>query len=145
MRYYLEGREIELEPSGVEVIAGVDRAYVRTGEGLFSGVAVRVGDRIEVSYRGKTYSLRTTKPRASSAAGSGNEARAPMPGLLVEVLVKPGDSVSLGQRVAVVESMKTHQPVLAPRAGVVKMASDQTGSQVQQGEVLVQLEPEEAS
>jgi 3-methylcrotonyl-CoA carboxylase alpha subunit len=56
--------------------------------------------------------------------------------LLVEVRVTEGQSVQEGDVVAVLESMKMHLELRAPRTGVVRDLSAVTGQEVVQGEVL---------
>ncbi len=58
--------------------------------------------------------------------------RAPGPAIVVAVIVKPGDRVSAGDRLAVLESMKMEMAVIAPFSGVVRqvlvMANAQVGA-----------------
>ena len=44
----------------------------------------------------------------------------PMPGLLVDVVVKPGQTVQAGERLAVIEAMKMENILIAQREAVVK-------------------------
>jgi biotin carboxyl carrier protein len=74
---------------------------------------------------------------AGSAHVSGDVAvRAPMPGLVVNVLVQPGDEVRRGQTVAVLEAMKMENDLQAPRPGIVKEVRVAGGQTVKQDEVL---------
>ncbi|KAJ2917817.1 hypothetical protein MD484_g2588, partial [Candolleomyces efflorescens] len=68
--------------------------------------------------------------------------RAPMPSLVVEVRVKPGDRVEKGQAVVVLESMKTETVLRADAAGVVKSVGCKNGEMVEEGRELVDIEPE---
>jgi propionyl-CoA carboxylase alpha chain len=52
---------------------------------------------------------------------------APMPGLLTQLLVEPGDRVEAGQPLAVVEAMKMENILRAERAGTVKAANFAAG------------------
>lgn len=61
----------------------------------------------------------------------------PMPGRLVRVLVAPGDTVQVGQGLAVVEAMKMENEVASPAAGVVSEVRAAAGSSVEAGGVLV--------
>jgi biotin carboxyl carrier protein len=82
----------------------------------------------------------------SSRAGAqpaGSEVRAPLPGLLVEVSVAPGQSVGAGQVVAVLESMKMNLELRSPAAGVVADLSRSAGEEVSQGTVLMRIAWEE--
>src|SRR5262249_24413781 len=56
----------------------------------------------------------------TSTGGGGEPITAPMPGLLVQYRVRPGDVVQPGQSVAVVEAMKMHNELTARRGGVVR-------------------------
>lgn len=68
-----------------------------------------------------------------------------MPGQIVDVLVKEGDAVHKGQKILVLEAMKTQQPFTAPFDGTVDKINVQKGKQVGDGEVLAILKPNEAS
>lgn len=71
-------------------------------------------------------------------------ALAPMSGVVKEVLVSPGDVVSKGQRVVVMEAMKMDVYVNAPTAGTVESVSVTVGAAVESGEVLAKIEGEGA-
>ncbi|MBY0370168.1 acetyl-CoA carboxylase biotin carboxyl carrier protein subunit [bacterium] len=63
-----------------------------------------------------------------------------MAGTVLEVKVKPGDKVSAGQEVAVVESMKMEVPLTASEGGVVKSVTKAVGDFLNEGETLVELQ-----
>jgi propionyl-CoA carboxylase alpha chain len=71
---------------------------------------------------------------------------APMPGTVVAVRVGPGEHVTGGQPLLVLEAMKMQHTVRAPSDGVVTRLDVQAGVQVAAGQVLavVQEEVEEA-
>jgi len=71
-------------------------------------------------------------------------ALAPMAGVVKEVLVAPGDKVTEGQRVLVMEAMKMDVYVNAPAAGTVKTVSVTVGVAVDGGNVLLSIEGEGA-
>ena len=64
---------------------------------------------------------------------------APMPGLIVEVLAKPGDMVESGQIVMVEESMKMQMQLRAPASGRVEKIPVKPGAQVDKGALLVKI------
>ena len=66
--------------------------------------------------------------------------RAPMPSLVVEVRVSPGQRVDKGQAVVVLESMKTETVLRAEVAGVVKAVGCAKGEMVEEGRELVDIE-----
>ena len=83
---------------------------------------------------------------AASPPGSGAPAvdddilRSPMPGRVMSVLVRPGEAVSAGDEVCVVEAMKMEQSIRAHRAGVVKTVFVQPLDSVNANDPLVELE-----
>src|SRR5262245_13273881 len=62
---------------------------------------------------------------------------APMPGRIVKVLVKPGDSVAAHQGLVVVEAMKMENELRAPRSGTVASVRVTEGMSVEANAVLV--------
>jgi propionyl-CoA carboxylase alpha chain len=65
---------------------------------------------------------------------------APMPGTVLAVHVHPGDQVSAGQLLMIVEAMKMEHRITAPHPGVVGEIHAQRGDQVAAGDVLVVIE-----
>jgi 3-methylcrotonyl-CoA carboxylase alpha subunit len=68
--------------------------------------------------------------------------KAPMPSLVVNVPVKPGDKVNKGDAVVILESMKTEMILRAPMAGVVKSVGCKKGEMVNEGKELVSIDEE---
>jgi biotin carboxyl carrier protein len=76
---------------------------------------------------------------SSSEQGSSGPRRivAPMPGRVVKVLVKPGDTVDARQGLVVVEAMKMENELRAPGAGTVTEVKVAEGASVEANAVLV--------
>ncbi|XP_053563787.1 propionyl-CoA carboxylase alpha chain, mitochondrial [Bombina bombina] len=66
--------------------------------------------------------------------------RSPMPGTVVAVSVKPGDMVSEGQEICVIEAMKMQNSMTAAKTAKVKSVHCKAGETVGEGDLLVQLE-----
>ena len=64
----------------------------------------------------------------------------PMPGLLVDVAVKPGQKVLAGERVAVIEAMKMENVLFALQDGVVKSVVAKQGESLTVDQVIVEFE-----
>jgi biotin carboxyl carrier protein len=75
--------------------------------------------------------------------GSG-EVNAPMPGLIVDVLVKVGDVVQEGDTLVILESMKMQNELKAPRPGKVQTVQCKPGSTVDKGSLLLIIAADES-
>ena len=69
----------------------------------------------------------------------------PMPGLLVQVAVKPGQAVRAGERLAVIEAMKMENIVVAAHDGVVAKIVATPGESVAVDEVILEFAEAEAA
>ena len=137
VKRFVNGEEAELSSDGVEVLRLADRLIVRKDGLARSSVAVRSGDAILVSYNGRQYRVEKKPPRSAVTGGAGSgELRAPMPGAIVDVLVAAGDSVRKGDKILVLEAMKTQQPFVAPFDGILKRLEVAKGDQVGDGQLL---------
>jgi biotin carboxyl carrier protein len=65
----------------------------------------------------------------------------PMPGLIVDIMVKIGDRVKRGETLLIQEAMKMQMKLRAPAEGIVTAISTSPGSQVEKGVLLVSLDP----
>jgi biotin carboxyl carrier protein len=81
-------------------------------------------------------------PSVSAARAGTGPVRvvAPMPGRVVRVLVQPGDEVSAGQGLVVMEAMKMENELRAPRAGRVAEVRARERQAVEAGALLVVLD-----
>jgi len=79
---------------------------------------------------------RTSPP--SVAAGSG-EVVAPLPGLILKILVKEGDSVNEGQPVAVMEAMKMENEIESPVSGKVSGILASEGENVLENAIIMKV------
>ena len=71
---------------------------------------------------------------------TGKVVEAPMPGNIFKILVKPGDVVSKGQNVLVLEAMKMENNITSDYAGKVKRILTQEGKSVTAGAKLIEIE-----
>lgn len=80
-----------------------------------------------------------TLPKATPlAAGSGGkELSAPLPGVIVAILVKPGDNVVRGQELLTLEAMKMKNAIKSQRDGTIASVNVNVGDQVAHGQSLV--------
>ena len=81
-----------------------------------------------------------TKPAAPAAAASGLKVTCPLPGTVISLNVKEGDTVAAGQTLLVLEAMKMENNIDAERGGVVKQVLVSAGATVMEGDVLLVIE-----
>jgi pyruvate carboxylase subunit B len=100
----------------------------------------RGGDRLEV----EVLDERTHHIRSLTGTGDRRKPldvlKAPMPGLVVRVPIKPGDAVAAGTGLVVLEAMKMENELKAPAAAVVKAVRVTPGEAVEKGQVLLEFE-----
>jgi len=82
---------------------------------------------------------RTTAGTPGVHGGAGDVLAAPMPGVILEVLVRPGAVLRRGDPVLVLEAMKMRNTIRAPRAAVVVSVEVEAGQPVGPGDPLVRL------
>ena len=85
--------------------------------------------------------VKETKPAATATVSSGSgkaaEVRAPLPGVILQVLVRPGDDVNAGQTLCTLETMKMENAIKADGGGKVTVVNITPGQSVLQDEVLI--------
>ncbi|GAA4725919.1 biotin carboxylase N-terminal domain-containing protein [Nocardioides endophyticus] len=122
-------------PEHVDLV--VDRVRRRFG-------VLRAGGSTYLTWAGGTVDL-TDVPRfpdVDSALEAGSLV-APMPGTVVRINVKPGDRVTAGETVLVIEAMKMEHAIKATVDAVVASVPVSTGGAVDTGAVLIVLEEDE--
>jgi biotin carboxyl carrier protein len=87
----------------------------------------------------RTRHIRSLTGGADRQRGAGT-LRAPMPGLVVRVLVEPGQMVARGGGLVVLEAMKMENELKAAVDGTVRTVRVGTGEPVEKGQVLVEFE-----
>lgn len=77
---------------------------------------------------------------APKSAGNGSvKVNAPMPGKIVAIKAKAGDSVKKGQVIIVLEAMKMENDIVAPEDGTIASIDTAVGSAVEAGETIATL------
>jgi oxaloacetate decarboxylase alpha subunit len=78
-------------------------------------------------------------PSATVAATGGEPVTAPLAGTVVKMLVQPGQQVSEGESIVILEAMKMETSVSAPKAGQIVEIRAKSGDSVTVGDVLLTL------
>ena len=131
----------EIVDNGIRVTVG-DRVYAMTGDWTFGGILAtgvcnghsftaqieRHGLWLRVSHNGLAIDVQVMRARAAellrvmpfkAPADMSKFLLSPMPGLLVDIVVKPGQVVQAGERLAVIEAMKMENILTAAQDGQV--------------------------
>jgi Biotin carboxyl carrier protein len=72
--------------------------------------------------------------KSSSKTGT---IKSPLPGTILEIFVKEGDKVSVGQKILMLEAMKMENNIESDKAGTVTEIKISKGSAVMEGDVLI--------
>ncbi|HET7664117.1 MAG TPA: biotin/lipoyl-containing protein, partial [Rhodanobacteraceae bacterium] len=139
-RYRLHHENFDVEVDGARIEGG-------WLEARFDGVAMRLhvfahGKHVDVhDPLGRRCRLERAPAHAwdASEGAGGNQVIAPMPGRIVLVKAKAGDSVEEGQDLVIMESMKMELALKAPRAGSIETVSASEGDFVEADSVLVRF------
>ena len=122
-----------------EVAAGTYR--LREGDRHQTFHCVTDGGDVLFFWNGVAYRLEKddeARPTAQRHVSGGLET--PMPGKVIKVSVSPGQRVTKGQEILVVEAMKMENAIRAPRDGTVRSVTARVGEMVAPGVVLAELE-----
>ncbi len=108
---------------------------------LDEGTVVLVnGQPFRVEVRGDQLPEAQAPQKSPAAPGGERAVTAPMPGKVMKLLVKPGESVKAGAGVLVIEAMKMENELKAPVTGIIAEIRTAEGKTVNGGEVLVVIQ-----
>ncbi len=132
----------------INLKTGADGRAWLTLDGVHHEVVIATrGDDVFVHFDGEAYQLRYEHPlKRLAEAGQGSaedKVLAPMPGSIVSVQIKAGDTVSKGQTLLVMESMKMETTITAPRDGVIEAVSYDKGQTFDRDALLLSLVAQE--
>ena len=136
--------EIEAPACGViEEILVKEKAPVHEGDSLvkikFDAVEEAPAPKAKAPTRHSQPAKAAPMPTSAPAPAGLNSITAPIPGTIIDILVKAGDKINTEQAVIILEAMKMESEVTADFAGTVKKVLVTKGQAVQEGEELIQL------
>jgi acetyl/propionyl-CoA carboxylase alpha subunit len=134
-------RRVELErvgDSGLYLLMVNDRPIELYLERRRGGAIVTIGRNAFNFDVGRWRASSGTRTKAAGAVGMAR-VTAPMTGSIVEVRCEPGATVSDGQVLLVIESMKMNNELRSPTDGVVESVPVKPGQRVKAGDLLVAL------
>ncbi|HTS53190.1 MAG TPA: acetyl/propionyl/methylcrotonyl-CoA carboxylase subunit alpha [Burkholderiales bacterium] len=139
---------LELELPGARLVARAERLpdgglVAELGGERVRATVVRKGSELTVFAGGLTHRLQVREFEAVQDEEAGGRLTAPMPGSVIEVLVKEGESVERGRALMIIEAMKMEHTIVAPVAGRVAQVRFAPGEQVKEGDQLIAFEAEQ--
>lgn len=114
----------------------------KQGNGMENYTVVVDGKKYNVTIaEGNDANIQVTESAAAAPVCAGNEVHvhAPLPGSIFKVLVKPGDKVTDGQTIMILEAMKMETEIVSPANGVVASVEVAVGDAVENAQVLVTI------
>ncbi|HEY6135928.1 MAG TPA: biotin carboxylase N-terminal domain-containing protein [Rubrivivax sp.] len=135
-------RTLRAPPSGVSVHSWQDGALRYTRDGVQRHAhCIDDGDALHLAIDGAVFVFKEPSPFPQrDSAADASCARAQVAGVVVQLLVAPGDTVAAGQPLVCVEAMKMEMWLNAAAAGTVRAVHTQAKASVASGQVLVELE-----
>jgi biotin carboxyl carrier protein len=104
---------------------------------------------VTILYNNQKYSAKITEPMDKLLKSMGlenalapkiSEVKAPMPGLVLDVLVSPGQTVVAGEKILILEAMKMENAIKSPADGTVASVHVTKGQAVDKNFVLIRFE-----
>jgi biotin carboxyl carrier protein len=83
---------------------------------------------------------RDSKIKKTITKTAGHDVKCPLPGNIMQVFVKEGDVVKLGDKLVMYEAMKMENTITAEKDGMIKNLKVHPGDSVLQGDLLMEIE-----
>lgn len=137
-----EGTKVRAGAHEIEIVAMNPReAEIRVEGRLYAVPFVLEGTQISFAFDGEIYVADVSDKGARSRARHRDHSMsAPMPGVVLKILVQPGAAVEKNAPLLILEAMKMEHQIHAPYGGTVKAVNCKEGELVQPGVELVELE-----
>ncbi len=133
--------EVDPREQGIEIVAvRADEMDLRVNGHLHVVPYAVQGSTISFSFDGEIYFADVAEKGVRAKARHRDASMsAPMPGLVLKILVRPGDVVAKGAALLILEAMKMEHQIVAPRDGEIAAVNCREGELVQSGVELVAL------
>lgn len=98
------------------------------------------GSTVHFAFDGEIYFVEIEEKGRARARHRDHSMEAPMPGVVLRILVREGDVVKKGAPLLILEAMKMEHQITAPRDGTIASVNCKEGELVQPGVELVKME-----
>jgi 3-methylcrotonyl-CoA carboxylase alpha subunit len=104
----------------------------------YSATVILEDQRLNIFTDARQWIFSLRKPNQTHAEAVNKKSlNAPMPGTLIEIYVQPGEKVTTGQRLLIIEAMKMEHALIAPRDAQIDSVFYKPGDRVQEGVELI--------
>ena len=134
-----EGEEIPISDVFISHNTNLDRLVVNIDKSSKLVHVVKVKDSYWIHLNGRIHVVNSHEIGYSNQKHNEGSLVAPMPGTIIEILVKKGQRVRKGQSLMVMEAMKMEHKIQSPKDGEVLSISNEVGQKVEMGAVLVEI------
>ncbi len=121
----VEGQTIELELNGTPYTVKIDKE-------------IKQAPKTPKLVRSEPVPSTESSPTPKTQGGVGS-VKSPLPGTILGIYVKVGDTVSIGDRLVLLEAMKMENNIDSDLQGVVKEIKVNQGDAVMEGDVLITI------
>ena len=118
-----EGQTIELEVNGTPYTVTLDKEVKQT--------------KTPKLLRPQVAPSTDINKQEAKTAKKGGSISSPLPGVILDVFVKPGDKITIGQKVILLEAMKMENNIESDKEGTVAEVKARQGDSVMEGDVLI--------
>ena len=136
---HLQAHAVEVAPNAFSILLDGRSHQIRVAPQPDGSLTLHAG---VTEYRAEVRDPRSWRGRRHGAheAEGRQQVAAPMPGKVIRLLVKQGDTVAAGQGLLVVEAMKMQNEIRSPKSGKIEKLCASEGQAVNAGEVLLWVE-----
>jgi biotin carboxyl carrier protein len=116
------------------------RAEIMKADVVAKTFTIKVNNVVQtVSVKDKFDMLLEKMGMTATASSKINNVKAPMPGLIIDLRVKAGDTVNAGDALLILEAMKMENVLKSPGGGVVRTVKVKNGDSVEKGQILIEF------
>ena len=133
-----DGTEVRIPETSVEAEGKPRRVIVTVGGEAKLAHVIRNGDTWWIHMDGRAHEVLFHEQGSKASANEGS-LKAPMPGTVLQVMVKEGQRVREGQHLMTLEAMKMEHKILAPKSGEITKVHFSEGDRADMRSSLVEI------